>query len=206
MRPLTVRQRVLAYLRNRPGISAEQIGRALDISAASVRHHLGILRSDGRVLMWGEARSGRRGRPVKVYRVSDGLLGDNLCMLSDRLLTEWPASSRNRKQQHVVSVLAKGLLEQMGQNFDGMPVTKKLTSLIERFNSMHYQARWEAGAAGPRILFGHCPYSAIIDRHPELCRMDAQMLEKLMHSTANQTSKISNTPGGAAHCVFILRK
>jgi predicted ArsR family transcriptional regulator len=206
VRTLTVRHRVLAYLVKRPGVSAAQIGHALNISAASVRHHLAILRSDRRVLMWGEAHDGARGRPVKVYRASDSLLGDNLSMLSHSLLNEWPGGSGIRKEEHMVSVLAQGLLEQIGRAGDDVAATKKLASLIEGLNSVHYEARWEAGADGPRILLGHCPYSAIIERHPELCRMDAQLLEKQMDARANQVSKISTTPGGPAHCIFVLRK
>jgi predicted ArsR family transcriptional regulator len=77
-----------------------------------------------------------------------------------------------------------------------------LNLVVEKLNQMNYHARWEAGAEGPRILFGHCPYAAIIARHPELCKMDASLLEELMGRSATQTSKIGRD--GSLLCVFVL--
>jgi len=73
---------------------------------------------------------------------------------------------------------------------------------VEKLNQMNYHARWEAGAGGPRILFGHCPYAAIITRHPELCAMDAALLKELFGDELEQIAKIENFQDT---CVFITR-
>lgn len=65
---------------------------------------------------------------------------------------------------------------------------------------MNYHARWEAGAEGPRVIFGHCPYAAIIARHPDLCRMDKALLEEWMGRSADQFAKIEIE--GSLVCVF----
>jgi hypothetical protein len=64
---------------------------------------------------------------------------------------------------------------------------------------MNYQARWEAGAEGPRIIFGLCPYAAIIEKHPELCRMDTALLGKMLGREAEQRLKL------APVCMFMLK-
>ncbi len=74
--------------------------------------------------------------------------------------------------------------------------SKRLIEPVEKLSALHYEAGWEAGAEGPRILLGHCPYAGIIAWHPELCRMDAE---------AVQISKIDPAATGATHCVFALR-
>src|SRR5687768_10238274 len=77
------RQRILAYLQAHPGVSAGEIGRALRVTPANIRHHLSILVSDGRAKVLGERRpagsAGQgRGRPVQVYGLGDMAAGDNL--------------------------------------------------------------------------------------------------------------------------------
>ena len=68
--------------------SAGEIARALDVTPADVRHHLGVLVSDGLVTVTGDRREGR-GRPVKLYGLSSALTGDNLAGLLDAALREW---------------------------------------------------------------------------------------------------------------------
>jgi predicted ArsR family transcriptional regulator len=84
----TARQKVLTYFEKSRTASAREIARALKMSAATVRHHLRVLASDGR-LEFASAR-GRHGsgRPEKIYSLPQAALGDNLSVLSDALLTE----------------------------------------------------------------------------------------------------------------------
>jgi len=69
---------------------------------------------------------------------------------------------------------------------------------------MNYHARWEAGRAGPRVILGHCPYAAIIEKHPELCQMDAALLEELTGESAEQVAQIGRDKSQA--CVFVMGK
>ena len=200
----TARQKVLAYLKKNQSVSATQIGRALKMSAANVRHHLSVLASDGRIQEIGVVQKEGRGRPTKLYRLSENLLGNNLALLSDRLLAEWLGNLSSSKREEALSALAKGLVNEIGQAESKIPVVKRLALVIEKFNEMNYQARWEAGAEGPNILFGHCPYAAIIEEHPELCRMDATLVGELMDTKARQLAKIGPELGGPANCTFRL--
>ena len=198
----TSRQRVLAYLRRQPGASAGQIGSGLKMTAPAVRHHLGILESDGRIVAVGQERLGGRGRPVRRYRLSDRVLGENLAMLSDSLLHS--CAGRPRRGA-LLPVLAAGLLRQLGAGPAAGPAASRLARLVDDLNAAHYAARWEAGAEGPRIVFGHCPYAAIIEDHPELCQMDALALGQRMQADATQTAKIDPHGQGPDHCMFRLR-
>ena len=204
MNRITARQRVLAYLRKQPSASAIQIGRALKISAASIRHHLSILIADGRVVLMGETRNKGRGRPVKIYRLSEKLLGDNLSLLSSALLKSRLRNLTASKQQTSMNSLAVELADQISRTNMSDPIIRRLTNLLEKLNEMHYQSRWEAGAEGPRILFAHCPYAAIIDKHPELCQMDGFLLGEEIGVDAHQLAKIDQKPGGITHCIFLI--
>jgi predicted ArsR family transcriptional regulator len=189
----TARQKVLSYLIKSRSASAREISRALQMSAPTVRHHLRVLVSDGRLeVAFARGRDGR-GRPEKVYSLPQAALGDNLSALAAALITE--AGSGFDPE-----ALAKRLAGQA--SFASHPIAKRLNLVVEKLNQMNYHARWEAGAEGPRILFGHCPYAAIIAKHPELCKMDASLLEELMGRPATQTSRIGRD--GSLSCVFAL--
>lgn len=188
----TARHRVLSYLYKARTATAREVSRGLKLSAATVRHHLRVLVSDGRL----EITSGRlhdgRGRPEKVYSIPRAALGDNLPALSEALWTEAGRSLR-------VGALAKHLAGET--DFKSLPAPKRLNLVIEKLNQMKYHARWEAGAGGPRIIFGHCPYAAILAKRPELCRMDAALLEEWMGSSADQVTTIRE---GSPGCVFAM--
>jgi predicted ArsR family transcriptional regulator len=190
------RQKVLAHLKKTRAASAREIARALNMSAPNVRHHLSVLCSDGRVDALRTAVNNRegRGRPEKMYSLSQAALGDNLSALANALLTE-AGSGLN------IEALASHILN--SSQFANLPVAKRLVVLVEKMDEMHYQARWEAGAEGPRVIFGRCPYAKVIDGHPELCKMDVALLEKALGRPVSQSPK--NETVGRGLCPFIFR-
>lgn len=190
---VTARQKVLAYLTKNRTASAREISRALQMSSATVRHHLRVMTADGRLEMsFVRGRAGR-GRPEKVYSLPRAALGHNLSALSDAVLAEVGLSVR---MDGVAARLAGE------SNFANQPLAKRLNLTVEKLNQMSYHARWEAGPQGPRLIFGHCPYAAILEKHPELCRMDEHLLGQLMGDTATQLFKIGKD--GSAVCIFAL--
>jgi predicted ArsR family transcriptional regulator len=190
---VTARHKVLAYLHKTRAASAREISRAVRMSAANVRHHLRVLVSDGRLEVSSGGTGEKRGRPEKVYSLPRAVLGDNLSALSEALLAE--AGSKVR-----MDVLAKRLVG--ASDLTNQPVGKRLNLATEKLNQMNYHARWEAGSSGPRIIFGHCPYASIIARHPQLCVMDAALLEMLIGQSAEQLTRIGRD--GSLSCVFLM--
>lgn len=191
----TTRQKIIEYLKRNRTVSCRELARALQMTPANARHHLGILAADGRVEIFNQRQKGR-GRPEKVYRLAGTLAGDNLSMLADALLMEagWKVD-----------------FEAVGRRIAGESITtsqslmRRLVSAIERLNTMRYQARWEAGAEGPRIILGHCPYAAIIENHPELCQMDAALLGRLLGGEIRQEAKLEVGAGDLPFCAFMLK-
>lgn len=190
---ITARQKVLTYLTKNRTASAREISRALRMSAATVRHHLRVMVADGRLeITFVRGREGR-GRPEKVFSLPSSALGNNLSTLADAVLTEvGPAV----KMDDVAKRLAGDA------NFADQPMAKRLSLAVDKLSSMHYHARWEAGPQGPRLIFGHCPYAAILEKHPELCRMDESLIQELMGDSAAQMFRIGKD--GSSMCVFAL--
>lgn len=190
---ITARHKVLAFLNKTRTASAREISRALKMPAPNVRHHLRVLVSDGRLEMASARGRDGRGRPEKVYSLPRAVLGDNLPALANALLVESDSNVR-------MDALAKHLAGE--SNFAGQPLARRLNLTIEKLNQMNYHARWEAGSAGPRIILGHCPYAALIEKHPELCQMDKALLHEMMGQSAEQIFKIGKDESSV--CVFAV--
>lgn len=189
----TSRQKILTHFKKTRTASAREIARALKLSAPNVRHHLSVLCSDGRVEMTSLHKRGGRGRPEKVYSLAQAAIGDNLSALVKALLAEAGPKVR-------MEAVARHLLD-AGQ-FTSLPIAKRLGLLLDKLNEMHYDARWEAGSEGPRVMFGRCPYAKVIDDHPELCKMDLAVLGMALGRSVSQAQKQQKTHG---LCPFIFQ-
>ena len=201
----TSRSRILGYLRHHNGSSAAEIGRALQLSAANIRYHLGILVSDGRVHVIGTRDEQVRGRPVQIYGLGESIIGDNLSGLAEALLEKiLDAKSDSDKDLILHSLAARMLpvLEQQGMN---LHITRRLAQVISRLNNCGYASRWEAHASAPRIIFEHCPYVGIVEKYPEICKIDAFLLEQNLYMHVEQIAKREKTIRGTYYCQFILR-
>lgn len=189
----TARQKILVHLKKTRSASSREIARALKMSVPNVRHHLSVLCSDGRVEFVAVNNRDGRGRPEKLYSLSQGALGDNLPALANALLD---VAGPTLKMDAVAGLILNS------SQFANLPITKRLALLVEKLNEMHYQARWEATAEGPRLIFGRCPYAKVINGHAELCKMDLSMLKNALARPVNASEK--NEAASRGTCPFLF--
>jgi predicted ArsR family transcriptional regulator len=199
MRP-TTRLRILDHLRKHQTASVRELGRALGMTGANIRHHLAVLESNDLIEIVGQRKEGR-GRPMHVYGLSRRVLGDGFDILAGTLFDVLLSNAADEKQEACLRSVAERLA---GVADIKAPIMKRLVRAVERLNELHYQARWEASAAGPRLILGHCPYAAIVADHPELCRMDAFLLEMRLGSSIEQTAKLQMGEKSLPFCAFLM--
>lgn len=197
----STRQRILNLLAEQHSASAPDLARTLGVTEANVRHHLGVLERAGQVEVVGETPTGGRGRPRHRYMLTRTAQAHGLDLLSSALLDELGGG---RRQEAGLRVLAERLAAQAEPPRG--PIPARLNAAVERLNELRYAAHWEAHSDGPQVILGRCPYAAIIDEHPELCRMDAHLLGALVGDEVEQTAKFARRPEGPAVCVFAVGK
>lgn len=192
----TARQKIFTYISKRRSASAAEIARDLRMTSANARHHLAQLLKNGQIDMVGKRSVGKKGgRPIKIYAVSRNLLGDGLPSLSHHLLEEMLDSLTPSQKADFLTRLAKRLTTSVrfpkssGFSAAASPMLR-LAETVKLLNELGYQSRWEAHASGPRIILGHCPYAAIIGQHPELCEMDAAILNECLLQPVEQFAKL----------------
>ncbi|MFH1909561.1 MAG: helix-turn-helix domain-containing protein [Chloroflexota bacterium] len=205
----TSRQQILAYVRKHATACAADISSAMQMTPANARHHLAHLEANGLIEVVNQRHVEGRGRPVSIYGLSRAARGDNLEHLAGAILDLWQADLSPEKRERLLrgiahSLAAGGQTGSTGAAKLTVPLTRRLTRTVDRLNELHYQARWEAGASGPRIILGHCPYAGIVESHPELCRVDAFFLEECLGMSAQLTAKLERGRQGLPFCLFAL--
>ena len=198
----STRQQILTHLENNHAATAMDISRALGMTTANVRHHLNVLQENGLVNVAGERPGQGRGRPTLLYMATAQAQNNNLAALATALISEFVTKGKqnlNKRLQKMAKALNTGI-DKNGS------ITQRLYAATRHLNTMHYHSHWEAHADGPQVIFGQCPYAAIIEDHPELCTMDAFILEDTLGAEVEQTAKIEYQPKGQTHCIFKLRR
>jgi predicted ArsR family transcriptional regulator len=110
------------------------------------------------------------------------------------------------EQREAVLGMLAGQLASTAPPERTLHITRRLALTIERLNALHYQARWEAHAQGPRVILEHCPYAAILAKHSELCQMDGFLLQDLLGTNVEQSARLELNARGLPFCMFMVGK
>ncbi|MFU8771432.1 MAG: helix-turn-helix transcriptional regulator [Anaerolineales bacterium] len=195
----STRTLILDYLETHRVAVASELSRALKVTPADVRHHLSLLEKGGLIEISGQRHPPGRGRPARLYRLSQNKLEENLGLLASALLEDAKDQTEGNQKNDTLQRIARRIA-------GGAPsrslLSQRLFRATQRLNDLNYQARWEAHTEAPRVIFEHCPYAAILSQHPEICRLDAQLLEELLATPVTQVAKLARDARGATYCEF----
>lgn len=198
------RQKILIYILEQQSATVEELSKVFKVTPANIRHHLSILVSQGSLKVIGQKTHMGKGRPTQIFSASQLRDQTNLEQLTDTLLTtildSVPTTEKNTILQGVARQMANKSI------VDRHNPTQQLYSSIRALNRMSYQAHWEAHIENPRIMFGHCPYLCILDQHPEICQLDAFLLQELLDRPAEQVEKLTLDARGLPECTFLLNR
>jgi len=198
------RQKILTYIIEQQNTTVEELSRVFRVTPANIRHHLSILTEQGSVNVIGQKEVSKKGRPAQIYSASQLSNQNNLDHLSDALLCTLMCNAEPNKRIQLIEDIANHLGSHFNTGFTNP--TRRLYSTIYALNHMNYHAHWEAHIENPRIMLGHCPYRAILEIHPELCDMDASLLEQLLNAPVKQVEKQTINIRGIPQCVFLIQQ
>lgn len=199
-----VRHRIIDHLREHHVASAAELSIILNLTAADVRHHLAFLNRQGTIMISGYRRTKRRGRPAALFALSDHVSRNNLDKLSHLLLVQLLRESSQSEFEQRLSEIAH--LFSAGAQLDFLNSTRRIYQAVKYLKDLNYDAAWEAHSHSPKVFLGHCPFATIVALHPELCRMDAYLLEILIGKQVQQIEKLSSGSQGLPHCIFIVQE
>jgi predicted ArsR family transcriptional regulator len=199
---LTTRQMILGILEKQQVLTSRELSRILGYTRANILHHLAILEADHCIEIIGQRKS-TRGRPENLFGLSRQALGNELVGLSSVLIDHALENMKPTECSNYLRNIARryrALFPDTHTNsFSNM-----LSQMIQCLNQMHYHARWEASASGALLVFNHCPFWALIDKHPELCSLDKYMLEEWTTRGVRQVSKLQKQDRHLPQCSFMI--
>jgi len=166
-----------------------------EISAVTVRYHLGILQHEGVIDDPKHLERTSRGRPQHTFS-----------------LTPRP----NEPQKNYAEVLLKlfqaegggdaGIMAKIGtqiaqesSHFHDLPVVERFDAVIGYLNQRGYSASWEMAQRGFVLTTSNCPYHDIANQTEHLCVMDMSLIAGLIGA---QPQRLTRIAGGDTACSY----
>jgi predicted ArsR family transcriptional regulator len=196
------RQKILEYIIEQQSTTVDELSKVFQVTQANIRHHLSILTEQGSVKVIGQIMRTARGRPAQIYTSKLQSDQNNLDKLSDALLYLFFSKIGSDEKNQAVDQIAIHMATEFKTTL--INPTKRLYSTIQSLNRMNYQAHWEAHFKHPRIILGHCPYQGMQNDHPELCQLDASLLEFLLELKVRQIDNQVINNKGFPQCIFLI--
>ena len=197
------RERVLQLVLTRGPVSAAEIGRELELTAAAVRRHLDALEEDALVEVRGVTSARGAGRPSRRYVVTahaqEHLPKDHLSVALDSLarLEELGGDEEVRRT-------ARRAFQEVEERF-AAAVAGRETELQERTRILarvlddagfagtlrHFGAGLAPTLRADQVCQGHCPFQGIPARHPQFCEEETELFARLLQVDVRRLSTLA---------------
>jgi predicted ArsR family transcriptional regulator len=200
----TTRRLILQYLKERGSATVDELAAMLHLTSVTVRHHLDILRNEGLVAEPVIRHRSTPGRPQYAYALTEKAsehFPKNYCDLASKVLEE----VRTAAPPHGVGAFFEAVAARMAGSAPpltpGEPMEDRLDRAALYLNTQGYVAHWEPTAEGFRLHTCNCPYEALADENPELCRMDLSLVGQLLGCAPRCVCRVSE---GASTCSYVI--
>ncbi|MAT44396.1 MAG: hypothetical protein CL609_18845 [Anaerolineaceae bacterium] len=188
---------ILSLLSKSHPLTIAEISQQLNLTKADIRYHVSRLIKEGQIKSTSTSNSSsKRGRPAKVFTVSDEVYPDNLKELIQVWFSLTGVNPETLKK--AATLLAKNFVH----NRESSSFFLKMNKIITELNQRQYDARWEIKPSGPVIYFYNCPYKNIVGQNFELCQMDQFLLSELTGTEIRKQQTIAQN--NTNRCMFVL--
>ena len=196
------RRRILLYVLRHGPVSATTISEAFGLSAAGVRRHLDNIVADGLAEAVDAPRSGQRGRPAKLFRLTDagraqfGHDYDTLALLALRALKNSGGEEavEDFAAQRINDLLGD-IPELDGDYADDRDVKAQAKNIAEALTNRGYAATVSHAAGGVQICRHHCPIQDVAEEFPELCAAEHWVVAELLGQHTQPLATIADGNG-----------
>ena len=197
------RQRVVRALLERRTATAADLAGALGLTAAGIRRHLDHLAEDGHVEQVDQtsgpvARTRGRGRPARVFRVTDAGRDaleqsyDDLAVSALRFLAETGGDVAvldfaRRRWAEVERRLAPTL--------GSVPQSQRAGALAKAMTADGYAAAVRAAPHGDQICQHRCPVAHVAAEFPQICEAETEFFARTLGRHVQRLATIAHGDG-----------
>lgn len=194
------RSAIRELLLHRGALTASEIGRELNLTAAGVRRHLDNLVDAGEVESVRTRPAGTRGRPARAFQVTASGRSaahhgyDHLAIEALNALRRVGGSEAvvDFARERVRSVIGRVRPAQGPED-----VERAANDIAEALSEAGYASSVEAVGNGLQICQHHCPVWNVASRFPELCEAEQEVVSEIV---GTHVQRLATIAGGNCAC------
>lgn len=193
-------------LRNKDGLTVDDIAAGLGVTRTAVNQHLTALERDGYVVRREAVKTG--GRPSRLFALSEKgvhLFPKNYDLFSLKALEALIDTVGASAARKVLTKLGRELGAGLSNELAGKPIRERMPAIRNALQSFGFDAVLEETSprAAPEISAYNCIYHTLAQAHPDVCALDLALLEK---AADGEVEHLSCMAKGDNCCRFRFRK
>lgn len=194
------RSEIIEYLNEHGHATVQALTDPTGLTAMTIRHHLAVLEDEG--LVRREQERGHVGRPRDVYFLTEearALFPERYDELAGWLLSGLKELGAMDQIYAVLDGMAAELTSEHCRNLEDKTLEERLDLLIDVLGSAGFLAAWDHDGGEYVLREYSCPYYAVGQDHPEVCRVDRKIMNTILDRPVKRYSCMLD---GDAHCTF----
>jgi predicted ArsR family transcriptional regulator len=198
------RRRILIALKERGGLTADELASLLGISSVAVRRHLSNLERD-RLVDHEQAQRGM-GRPSYVYRLTE-IARQVFPHKYDQLASHILGAIQELFGDEAVERIFEHRTEELAQSYrplvNGSNLPDRLEQLTQLREADGYMPAWEEQEDGIYVLYQyHCPIFQVAEGCSEACAHELALFVDLLDA---EVTRQSHQVTGDEQCSYQIR-
>ena len=205
------RRHILEILKQHGDLTVDEIVNILHqraekkVTAATVRHHLDVLKENGMVDNPHVRRRDTPGRPQYVFSLTEkgsDFFPSNYAGLASGLLNQIKANLPSGQ----INVILEATAREMASKAEiprGLPIEERLDIVIQHLNRQGYDAQWKQAPErdGYILETSNCPYAKVVASHDDVCGVDMYMVATLIGIVPRRLSRIAEGDHACAYYI-----
>ncbi len=193
-------------LRNKNGLTVDQIAGDLGVTRTAVNQHLTSLERDGHILRKEVVATG--GRPSRIYALSERgvhLFPKNYDMFSMKTLEALISAVGVGQTGKVLEQLGRDLGKDLGAQLSTKKLGERIQPIADVLQDFGFDAHVEEDAPknAPAIKAYNCIYHTLARTNPDVCKLDLAFLTEASGTTVDHAACMAK---GDNECRFQFDK
>ena len=200
------RQILDLFLKNRAGLSIDEIASTFSISRNAVQQHLSSLEKEGYIQM-GELKK-TAGRPVRTFVLTEmglNFFPKQYAWFSELILSDLKNEQGEEAFKAYLQKLGNTLAQSLLARFEGKKIDARIDELINIMEDLGYQASAtkDSDTGNQYIEACNCIYHDLAQKHQEICELDKSLISTVLNKEIESVECMAK---GEHICRFKIKK
>jgi DeoR family suf operon transcriptional repressor len=193
-------------LKNRSGLSIDNIADAFDISRTAVKQHFFAIENEGYIKK--DLSNKTAGRPAALYVITDkgiNYFPKQYAWFLEMVLGNLIQESSPEQFKSYMSSLGANLAKKLRGKFEGKNLPERIKELVAAMEELGYQAETVSDNESNivSIQAHNCVFHDLAQKHAEICELDLAFMSRLLDRQVNQSDCMAK---GDCVCRFSIKK